>query len=210
MTHLATRGDVFLAGKLDFMKPRIYFRTIKNPGVNPPWPQRIITCLLCCRELWQRLHVHLCIRYRKRVQLRFGCGVVLLTGLWFTRLKRTKATRGQASSIVGLLLRSRPQGNTAEQTEHTDIRDTELPARPTAFSFITAATDATIPLHLHPHPTPEISISKPSSTSLASQSRHPNSALQRQTNATIWSKSRKDHRRIFSHNLMVFGIFFFN
>lgn len=64
---------------------------------------------------------------------------------------------------------------------HRDIRDAQLPARPAARSFITAAADAAPPLPLPPPPLlrpPEISISQPSNTSPASRPHRPNSQLQ--------------------------------
>lgn len=143
----------------------------------------------------------MCAHYRITVHWGLSGVVTLLTGLWFTHQCREQHTHiGQASSIHGLLFRRRPQGNTTEQTEHTDIRGKELPACPTALGFITAATDAAF---LPPLPA-EISILQPSSTSPTSQSRHPNSAVLRQTNSAIWFKSRKDHCGIFSRYAIVY------
>ena len=219
---LATWGAVFPLGKLDFMKP-LKLQNHKNlrrkstvATKNHNMPTALDGAMAV--TLWECVCVCVCVCVCARVWVSVYAIEKGFSGGWAVALRcwqacdsaaiEDKTQRGQASSILGLLFRRRPQGNTAEQTEHTDFRGTELPACPNALSFITAATDATSPpppppLCLPRSLPPEISISQSSSTSPTSRSRHPSSALQRQTNSAIWSKSRKDHCRIFSHNVMV-------
>lgn len=105
---------------------------------------------------------------------------------WASSPALLRTQRKRASSIVGLQAQA-------------DIRDTEFATDATSLS----ATSS--PPRLTPYAsTPEISISQPSPTSPSSQSHNP-SSVQLQTNYVIWSKSRKDHHGIFSHDIIVFS-----
>lgn len=204
-THLATAEMYSLLENLTSWS-LLYFKTIKTPGVNLLRPHKIHNMPAALDEA---LPVDcLCTSvYTTENGFSWALAVVLYCwqALCFTRHRGQKHWEDRLHPSLGLLFRSRPQGKIAEQTEHTDIRDTELPAHPTALSFITAATDATSLSTSNPSTLPSRDLYLVALLHIStSQSCHPNSALQCQTNTAIWSKTRKDHRRIFSHNVLFF------
>lgn len=131
-----------------------------------------------------------------------GCGrVVLLKGLWFTRHRGQKHREDRPHPSL-VFSSGADHRATQQNTQTSETQNSQLVPMISVLSLQ--------PLMLHPSPPPLpppplLSLQRSLSHSPPPHLQHPNSALQRQMNSAIWSKSRKDHRGMFPHDVMVFS-----